>query len=101
MTKETCNTQRFVTEDLHLAAYLNCCENIEFKGTESSDHEETKQFIFEGDDEYIDKLLLNYYNRRAKIEPQRYNEEVGRLRDLLKIKASKREINCEIIEKES
>lgn len=101
MTKTTCNIQRFVTEDLHLAAYLNCCQNIEFKGTESSDHEETKQFVFEGEDKHIDELLLDYYNRRARVEPQRYNEETGRLRDLLKIKASKREINCQITEKES
>jgi len=48
------NLQRFTTEDLHLAVYLNCCSDIEFKGVESSDHCDTKQFVFEGDDKYID-----------------------------------------------
>ena len=101
MTKTTHNIQRFVTEALYLAAYLICCENIEFKGTESSKHEETKQFVFEGEDKHIDELLLDYYNRKARVEPQRYIEEIGRLRDLLKIKGSKCEINCQITVKKS
>ncbi len=51
MTTKT-NLQRFTTEDLHLAVYLNCCSDIEFKGVESSDHSDTKQFVFESDDKY-------------------------------------------------
>ena len=91
--------QRFTTEDLHLAAFLNCCkgcEGLKFKGIENTDHCETKEFIFEGEDKEIDELLLTYYNRRGLVEPQRYNEETGRLRDLLKIEKSRKRINiCE------
>jgi len=93
------NIQRFTTEDLHLAAFLMCCDNLEFKGIESTDHHETKQFCFMGEDKYIDKLLLDYYNRRARIEPQRYNEETGRLRDLVKINVSRK--NIKITKEES
>jgi len=81
--------QRFCTEDLHLAAYLKCCEGLDFQGVTPTDHSETLQFVFVGKDKYIDRLLLDYYNRRAKVEPQRYNEETGILRDLVKIEKSK------------
>ena len=96
MLKENCNLQHFTTEDLHFAAYLKCCDNLEFKGVLPSDHEETKLFAFEGDSKYIDELLLNYYNRRGKVEPQRYTEEEGMMRDLVKIEKSKKSITCEV-----
>lgn len=85
--------QRFTTEDLHLAAYLLCCPDLNFEGVERTDHIETKQFVFVGFDKEIDRRLLDYYNRRADIEPQRYNENTGRLRDLLKLYLGKIEQN--------
>lgn len=78
------------TEDLHLAAYLLCQKNLEFKGIESTDHRETIQFIFIGNNGEIDRLLLDYYNRRASCEPQLYNENTGRLRDLVKLHFSRK-----------
>ena len=45
MLKENCNLQHFTTEDLHFAAYLKCCDNLEFKGVLPSDHEETTKLL--------------------------------------------------------
>jgi len=81
--------QRFTTEDLHLAAYLMCSNDVKLEKVERTDHEETLQFVFTGDNERIDKLLLLFYNRKGKVEPQRYNEETGRLRDLIKLEQSR------------
>ena len=95
-TNDEHTVQRFTTEDLHLAAYLNCCEEgrgLRFEGVSNTDHNETKQFIFEGEDKKVDELLLEYYNRRGRVEPQRYNEETGKLRDLPKIEKSRKRIN--------
>lgn len=82
-------TQRFTTEDLHLAAYLMCSNDVKLEKVERTDHEETLQFVFTGNDERIDELLLLFYNRKGKVEPQRYNEETGRLRDLIKLELSR------------
>lgn len=82
--------QRFTTEDLHLAAYLICSDDIKLEKVERTDHEETLQFVFTGNDKKIDELLLLFYNRKAKVEPQRYNEETGRLRDLIKLEQSRK-----------
>lgn len=82
-------TQRFTTEDLHLAAYLMCSDDVKLEKVERTDHEETLRFVFTGDNEKIDGLLLLFYNRKSKVEPQRYIEETGRLRDLIKLELSR------------
>lgn len=100
MTKNnTTKLQHFATEDLHLAAYLLCQDNLEFKGIENGDHQETKKFAFEGEDKYIDELVLDYINCRGTVEPQQYDKNIGILRDLVKLKVSNSKEVIKITEK--
>lgn len=90
--------QRFTTEDMKFAAYL-LCKGVQFRGIESTEFDDTKRFVFVGEDERIDELLLDFYNRRGQVEPQSYDEQQARLRDLLKIEKSRKRINCDYTEK--
>jgi len=85
-------TQRFTTEDLHLAAYLMCSDDVKLEKVKRTDHEETLQFVFTGGDKRIDELVLLFYNRKGKVEPHRYNDETGRLRDLVKLELSRKAV---------
>jgi len=90
MPNKTNNIQRFVSEDMHFAAFLLCQPDLTFDGIKNTEHDDTKCFASTGQDQEIDKLLLQYYNRRGSVEPRSYDEAQAKLRDLLKIEKSRR-----------
>ena len=85
-------TQHFHTEDMHFAAFLLCQPDLTFDGIKNTEHDDTKCFAFTGQDKEIDRLLLQYYNRRGSVEPQSYDEAQAKLRDFLNIERSRRRV---------